>query len=487
MDPHEEDNSTVLVTLKEKPNFEKLEKACNERQLEGAWLKLSKVQVSHCIVVTNIAPAVTKDTLQYYFENKRKSRGGDIEKIVINDDDDERTCMIFFEDYKVIDDILGIHHTLGDQKLEVKRFQPVLGRPEGDTEEREWCLPRFIEINDADIHKISFVSSSNEISSTFEEELIKTHIKVVWPSENNQNVQLHCTLTKNDKLRFKIAKGWSKKAQIEFMKLMDTIVLHRIDILQDIRPNVMEFLKTVHVKDATNVAIVNRKDENHIIIVGTEAAANVLKQDIEEGIKKILQVAEKEKQKVTEIFSNLDPIETKMMIFQHFAKELEDKFDDLKVEIITDKNEIHLKGLISSVRDAQIAIYDRKSKFDIQKIDDISKLALTLLQLDGTRDVLQRKLEANSIQAVWEPFTDGVDVCCCKPSSSSKASDIIRSFIHYERIAIKKGEVPDLETDKWRQKLDEIYQKHPGKVRISLEDDQTNIHVCALANIHSYQ
>ncbi|XP_060564917.1 uncharacterized protein LOC132724121 [Ruditapes philippinarum] len=100
IDWHEEDESTVLVTLKEKTNFEKLEKACNERRLEGAWLKVSKVQVSQCILVSNLAPTITKDTLQYYFENKRKSGGGDVEKIVMNEDDDERTCMIFFEDYK---------------------------------------------------------------------------------------------------------------------------------------------------------------------------------------------------------------------------------------------------------------------------------------------------------------------------------------------------------------------------------------------------
>jgi hypothetical protein len=50
--------------------------------------------------VTNIAPKVTKDTLQYYFENKRKSGGGDVERIVLNEDDYERTCMVFFEDYK---------------------------------------------------------------------------------------------------------------------------------------------------------------------------------------------------------------------------------------------------------------------------------------------------------------------------------------------------------------------------------------------------
>ncbi|XP_060564916.1 protein mono-ADP-ribosyltransferase PARP14-like [Ruditapes philippinarum] len=485
LDHHEEDESIVLVTLQEKPKFEKLEKACNERQLEGAWLKVSKVQVSHCIVVTNIAPKVTKDTLQYYFENKRKSGGGDVERIVLNEDDYERTCMVFFDDYKVIDDILGMNHTLGDQKLEVKRFQPVLGRPEGETEEREWRLPRFIEIKDVDIHKISFASSSSEMSKTVQDELITTYTKVVWPSDINQSVQLHCTLTKDVKHCFKIAKGWRKQAQVAFMKLIDTIVLLRIDILQDIRSKVMEFLQKIHVKDATNVAIVNKRNENHIFIVGTKAAAEVLKNDIEEGIKKVLDAAEKEKQHVTEIFSNLEPIETKMMVFQNLPKELEDKFDDLKVEIKAFKNEIHIKGLISSVRNAQIAIYDRKSSFQVQKIDDISKLALKLLQLDGTIIALNSKLKANYIQALWEPTTDGVVVCCCKPSSSSKVADIIRSFIYCERIATNIGEVPDLETEKWKRKTEEIYAKHPGKVVISLNDDQTNIQIGALTDIYT--
>jgi hypothetical protein len=391
----------------------------------------------------------------------------------------------FFTIIIVIDDILDIHHTLGGRSLDVKRFQPVLGRPEGETEEKEWRLPRDIEIKDANIHKISFVTSSSKMRETFQQELTKTYTKIKWPIDIDHNVQLHCTLTRNDNKCFKKAKGWGKQAHIEFMRLMDTIVLHRIGILQDIRQTVMSFLQNLHVKDSTNVAIVNKKEEHLIFVVGTKTAADELKDVIEKGINEIIDAAEKEKQTVTEIFSNLDHIETKMLIFQHFSKELEDKFDDLNVEIKADRNEIHLKGLINNVKSAQLAIYDRKSNFEVTKIRDISKPALTLLQLDGTRNALQCKLEAKSIRAVWEPSSDGIVVCCCKPSPIEKAVDIIGSFICNEQIAIKKGTVPDLETEKWRRKIEEIYSKHPGKVKIYLDENQENIHICTLADIHS--
>ncbi|XP_060564934.1 protein mono-ADP-ribosyltransferase PARP14-like [Ruditapes philippinarum] len=378
-----------------------------------------------------------------------------------------------------------MHHILGDRTLNVKRFQPILGRPEGETEERKLRLPPFIEIKDANIHKISFVTSSSKMKETFQQELIKTYTQIKWPTDIDHNVQLHCMLTRNDKNCFKIAKSWGKQAHAEFMRLLDTIILHRIAILQDIRQKVMSFLQNLIVKDSTNVAIVNKKEEHLIFVVGTKTAADDLKDVIEKGINKIIDAAEKEKQTVTEIFSNLENIETKMLIFQHFSKELEDKFDDLNVEIKTDRNEIHLKGQINNVKSAQLAIYDRKSNFEVTKIRDISKLALTLLQLESTRNALQCKLEAKSIRAVWEPTTDGIVVCCYKPSSIEKAVDIIRSFICNEQIAIKKGTVPDLETEKWRKKIEEIYSKHPGKVMISLDENQEKIHICTLADKHT--
>ncbi|XP_045188998.2 protein mono-ADP-ribosyltransferase PARP14-like isoform X2 [Mercenaria mercenaria] len=485
IDYHEEEESTVLVTMKNTIDFEKLEKACKERTLEGTRLKVSKVQVSNCIFVSNLAPEVTKDTIQYYFENKKKSGGGDVEKVLMNEDEVERTCLVYFEDYKVIDIVLDRKHTLGGKELGVKCFQTALGRPEGETEERTFKVPRDFEIKDADPHKVKFVANSPEYRKSFEQELLKHYTKVKWPTDTDahMNVHLHCTLTKNVKGCFKIAKRWEKEAKSMFPKLMDAIVLYRIDVLQDIKPKVMDFLKNTQISEPANVAIVIEKEQKVIVIVGKKAVADDLKLKIEDTIKKIIDDAEKERQKVTEVFTNLMPIETKMMVFEKLQESLEKEFGDIKVQIKIEKNEIHLQGLISSVRNAKLAIYDKKSKFVIQRIDNISKPVLSLLRLDRTSSSLQQKLQSDGIPAVWEIYTTGIAVCCGKPGCCEKAVEVIRTFFQEDTISIERGTVPDLETEKWKSKVEEIHAMHPGKVEIGLSDDLTKIHVCGTADI----
>jgi hypothetical protein len=77
-------------------DFKKLESALNRYKLEGASLNISPVPISNCIIVANLASDVTESTIEFYFENKRKSGGGQVDKVVMNDDD---TCLVYFADY----------------------------------------------------------------------------------------------------------------------------------------------------------------------------------------------------------------------------------------------------------------------------------------------------------------------------------------------------------------------------------------------------
>ncbi|XP_053406950.1 protein mono-ADP-ribosyltransferase PARP10-like [Mercenaria mercenaria] len=74
IDYHEEEEDTVLVTVKNKLDFKTIEKACHERKLEGACLTVSRVHVSNCILVSNLPSQTSKDMILFYFENTKKKR-----------------------------------------------------------------------------------------------------------------------------------------------------------------------------------------------------------------------------------------------------------------------------------------------------------------------------------------------------------------------------------------------------------------------------
>ena len=57
---------------------------------------MSKVPISNCLMVENINPTTTKDSLELYFESKR-SKGSDVEKVEMVPG--ENKCFVYFEDH----------------------------------------------------------------------------------------------------------------------------------------------------------------------------------------------------------------------------------------------------------------------------------------------------------------------------------------------------------------------------------------------------
>ena len=78
-------------------DFEKLVDVCKKRPLEGSVLSVSKVHISNCVIILNLKPSTSSDTVQFYFENKRRSNGGEIEKVKMLEE--SGSCLVFFKDY----------------------------------------------------------------------------------------------------------------------------------------------------------------------------------------------------------------------------------------------------------------------------------------------------------------------------------------------------------------------------------------------------
>ncbi|KAJ8320637.1 hypothetical protein KUTeg_002224 [Tegillarca granosa] len=91
-----EEEGTALVTFEEKPDIQKLIMACKKRALEKHFLSVSRVPVTNCIKVSGLKDTTSKDTIEFYFENTKRSGGGDIEKIEMKKDDN--TCLVYFSD-----------------------------------------------------------------------------------------------------------------------------------------------------------------------------------------------------------------------------------------------------------------------------------------------------------------------------------------------------------------------------------------------------
>ena len=71
-----------------------------KRLLEENKLTVEQVEICSCIIVTGLPPNTTKDTIMYYFENKKRNNGGDVANVEFTPGED--LALVYFEDFEGI-------------------------------------------------------------------------------------------------------------------------------------------------------------------------------------------------------------------------------------------------------------------------------------------------------------------------------------------------------------------------------------------------
>ncbi|XP_069138957.1 uncharacterized protein [Argopecten irradians] len=172
----------------------------------------NKEEASRMIKVTGIPPQTTEETLTLFFENKRKSGGGDIAKMDFQRD----WAIVTFEDSEVVDRVLQKSPlSLDNKQIVVERFKEeasrmikVTGIPRQTTEEN---LTLFFEnkrmSGGGDIAKVDFnrewaiitFEDSEDVDSVLAQQQIlldKTQVKVerYVPEKPQTETRHSCTI-----------------------------------------------------------------------------------------------------------------------------------------------------------------------------------------------------------------------------------------------------------------------------------------------------
>ncbi|KAL3865238.1 hypothetical protein ACJMK2_006853 [Sinanodonta woodiana] len=122
-----EKDRNVVVTFSNNIDIAQLGKIFQESRIEGLFLNVERVAISNCILVQNLQPSSSHDAILYYFENERRSGGGNVERVEMNTE--ERYCLIYFEDPSVIDRVLGRQsHNADGVDFEIHLHHECLGR-----------------------------------------------------------------------------------------------------------------------------------------------------------------------------------------------------------------------------------------------------------------------------------------------------------------------------------------------------------------------
>ncbi|XP_033757736.1 protein mono-ADP-ribosyltransferase PARP14-like isoform X2 [Pecten maximus] len=439
-----EEEDTVLVTFDEPPDLEKLEKACMKRALDKHFLKVFRVPVSNCILVKGTAEKTAQSTLEFYFENTRRSGGGDVCEVKVREDG---SYLIFFEDHTVIDKVCERSHTVDGKTLDVKLFHELIG--DSGEDGPKFKVPDSMVITDVDPRKIQFLQHSQTNKDGLEKQLSSQHTTILWPKNIGDSVRLECLLTKEVKDCRTLAKAWKATARSSLDKFLDVLVVFKHTILQEAWSQVMDQLQSMNISHPDGVTVAVEKVSFEIFVMGYKKFATEVSQNVEKIIKGIADELERKKQQIRETSPTLKHHQVLMLAILHYKETTEKKYTGMKVTLDLRAKTVTYEGLVRDVTSAKLEMYEILNTMMPSEVSGFNKGKYSYLQEKAVKQYVAGKMKKEKITAVWEMNDNRFVVFALTDEGVVRAAHILKGSILETTIDVKKESASLLTSDRW--------------------------------------
>ncbi|KAK3598393.1 hypothetical protein CHS0354_019796 [Potamilus streckersoni] len=462
-----EEEDKVLIIFDEKIDFQKLKEACKKRALEGSHLQPSKVHVSNCILVLNLKISTTEDTIELYFENEKRSKGGPVEKIEFHRD--KEYCLVYFEDHNICERVLQHKHKIDGSELQVSLYYECLGHISNDTGP---CFkpPKPVKLERLEFAKMQFLMKSEPNRAALQKKLQDCFTQIHWPQAEADCTTLTCTLTSDVQDCEKIALTWAKQAEQNLYDFLKVISVHELRVCQEFFETVLQIFQNLDIANPGGVFLLVKKEEFSFQVVVHNDMAKFVR-DIEGIIKK----AEAEfvrKQKQTKVsVSDLKYHELKLLLAQKYCSKMEQQFHGLKVNINLNKNEIVFEGLMEDIRTAQVAMYEVVHCAAVSKFKNIPEGRLFLYKSKEVNDYIVAKLKSEKLIAVWEVVGTKLHIYADSDEAIIQSTSIINGSVKEHQRDLESNQKCVIQSQKWNDKMKDLDKQHQGKLNIILAQD----------------
>ncbi|XP_021358914.1 uncharacterized protein LOC110453970 isoform X2 [Mizuhopecten yessoensis] len=424
-----EEEDTVLVTFEEPPDFEKLELACKKKALDKHFLKVSRVPISNCILVKGAGDKTSLSTLEFYFENTRRSGGGDVTEVK---DQEDGSYLVYFEDHTVIDGVCGRSHTV-DSGEDGPKFK----------------VPDVLVITDLDPRKIQFVQYSQPNKDGIEKQLTAQHTKIIWPEKLADPVKLVCLLTKDVKDCRNLAKAWTQTARKSLDMFLDVLLVFKHQILQDAWDGVIAQLQDMDIFHPDGVTAAVEKVSFEIFVMGHKKFATEVSQSLEKIIGKIADELHRKKKQVKETTSPMKHHQVVMLSLTHFTDTMEKKYPGMKVTLDFKARTVTYEGMYGEVTSAKLEMYEKVNAMVASDVGDFNKGRYAYLQDKAVKQYVARKMKEDKIMSVWEMQDNRFVVYAMTDDAAVRAAHILRDSVLETIVDVKKESSSLLSSYRW--------------------------------------
>ncbi|XP_061170810.1 protein mono-ADP-ribosyltransferase PARP14-like [Saccostrea echinata] len=448
---------TVIVVFDEKPDFSNMSKRCNSKKLEGNTLFIQMVEKCRSVYVQEIDETITYDTVENFFCNKKRSGGGEVEKVDYHPEDGY--CVVHFENPTDAENVASREKfTISGKEIRVQMFYPQLGLPEQPI---NWGdLPSLI--HPCDKHFLKFVKNCGAVAKEIEKALQQKFVKVEWPkSKSDSNVKLLCSVTKEVENARSILKKWKEEAQKSMESLVDKYVVQKHSILPEAWENFLAKLKTLNIDHPEKVAVLLEAKQHMIVVVGLEENSEAL-------TRKILDIIRTEefniKTKKEKIEKNvpLDFHKCQQLLKTQYQRKIKSDFPDVDIKI--DKKEVNFTGKPNDVNEAMIKMHEYLMNTKSKSLS-ISKGRHEVFKTKEVRDLFLAEMKMKNNKAVWNVTEDKVEMTSSNMKMVEEALKLFEEFIPEKTIKVKQL-VKVLTTSEWQACFKKLRESYGEKMYI---------------------
>ncbi|CAG2243958.1 unnamed protein product [Mytilus edulis] len=469
-----EAEGTALVTFEEPPDMEKLQTACMMRQLDGSHLSIHTVPITDCIVVTGYKDNTSSDTMEYYFDNKRRSGVEGVREVKLVED--EGKFLVYFLDPESALTVCKRDHKVEGQILKVQVYYECLGQASIDDDGPKFKSLKPTVIPNIDPKMIEFLLNSETNKVAFEKQLSRHNAVVEWPDSKKieDKLEVNCTLTEEVKDCRKLAKTWAKTVKTEAEKFFSMLTVKEIQTLQESWDDVLKHLRELSISNPESVAIKVVKEDCKIVIVGHKMPVDEVAEKVEIIMKDVAAEHDRKKLQVTEEVG-LKQFQLLVLLYLHFLDKMKKEFEGLIIQVYMKKHIMIFTGMSSHVNAAKVKMFEQIQEITGANAGKFSVGFIEFLKIPEVKTYVGQQFKQEGVLGVWNVQEGNIIMMySLSDEGAVTACDVLKKSVIEAPITLEVKQSALLGTEIWNDEVKTVeleYQK--ALVKIVVADSKT--------------
>ncbi|XP_077997138.1 protein mono-ADP-ribosyltransferase PARP14-like isoform X2 [Glandiceps talaboti] len=454
-----EKRGVVLVRYPvEITGFEKMCEKLSKKKYKQLSLIAKPVLMTNCLLVKNLPQGSTKNLVTLYFESSKRSGGGEIDDVKI--DDERNSATVYFTDYNVVDSVLMRKHEINDTPVEVQPFHDCIGY----VVSMEEPIPSFPERFSMEVEQqlLTFFCSKEGLLEKLRKEVSNVHGELMI-EENGRMVVNHTLSAKTPNVH-QVVKNWSKDVETCLNDNFKQFKAVSIQVPEGIWLLVQNQLFEI---DEGEMKVHLEEESTSISFTGLKQDADNLEKAIHSIIDKI--EAEREKQRrMTTVPVPLDDSQIKQLRMCKFVKQAEERYPETTIKIIAEESKIAIHGQEHDISAVKLFMYETLQELHKTKV----KLQTESLQEFWKSPAVSSKIygifKEKNVEAAFNLEGNDEIVCAAqKKGDMQMAVDILQKSIIEVSIKADPKSEDVFQQGGWTDLLAKLQEDNMARIEVS--------------------